>query len=100
MRLIIRIGLQPEVPTPPVDLRASGEDSAGRWPTANPTFSAVFPTTFRTSPGCEARQIGGTGTMAFVSGGYAATTTNTGTFTFIGTPVAGQTYIFLGDCRL
>jgi len=92
MRLIIRIGLQPEVPTPPVDLRASGEDSAGRWPTANPTFSAVFPTTFRTSPGCEARQIGGTG--------YAATTTNTGTFTFIGTPVAGQTYIFLGDCRL
>jgi len=42
MRLIIRIGLQPEVPTPPVDLRASGEDSAGRWLTANLSLKNVL----------------------------------------------------------
>lgn len=71
--------------------------TAAGTPSANPTTSIMFPTSFLTAPICAIGTNTGTGVVADSVPGTPTTTSLS--FTWQGTPVAGSTYIFVVRCQ-
>jgi hypothetical protein len=68
-------------------------------PGAGPVLTITFPTAFFVAPRCSIMQVGGNFVATELTTPAIATTATTVAATFVGTPVAGHTYVLNVSCQ-